>query len=106
MRRILSAQTLTPAALTWPFANKADWLEFDVAPTALNPGDNRLEITFAQGPGTDGDEDSPSRRPPAPCSAGIYPHRNVGRNRPDLAAGQPGAAGAESGAGNGAVGSV
>ncbi len=46
MRRILSAQTLSPAALIWSFANKADWLEFDVAPTALNPGDNRLEITF------------------------------------------------------------
>ena len=61
---------------------------------------------LAQDPGTDGDENSPSRRPPAPCPAGIYPHRNVGRDRPDLAAGQSGAAGAESGAGNGAVGRV
>ena len=45
----LNDQMLEPAPLTWPFANKDDWLEYEVEPRVIRQGDNGLEIILAEG---------------------------------------------------------
>jgi hypothetical protein len=47
----LNGQMLEPAPLTWSFANKDHWLEYEVEPHVVRQGDNRLEITLAEAAG-------------------------------------------------------